>query len=146
MGIRYQTINGKLWSWIRTYLTNRTLCVFGMSYFYISTCGLSLGTGLLCLFLPIMLCCSCAHKIYLLCSKLCSRLKFVLSLLSLFVCKFAWISHYSANTVERLLLGCIYKWQQNTLYVVLDNDCPIRVYQSFVAIFQKYFLLCWHYA
>ena len=40
------------------------------------------------MFLPIMLCCS-AHKIYLLCSKLCSRIKIVLSLLSLFVYKFA---------------------------------------------------------
>ena len=30
--------------------------------------------------------------------------------------------------------------------VLLDNDCSIRVYQSFVAIFQKYFLICWHYA
>ena len=39
-------------------------------------------------FLPIMLCCS-AHKIYLLCSKLCSIIKIVLSLLSLFVYKFA---------------------------------------------------------
>ena len=29
-----------------------------------------------------------------------------------------------------------------TLHVLLDNDCSIRVYQSFAAIFQKYFLLC----
>ena len=36
-----------------------------------------------------------------------------------------------------VLLGCISKWQQNTLYVLLDNDYSIRVYQSFVAIFQN---------
>ena len=47
---------------------------------------------------------------------------------------------------DHILLGCIYKWWQNTLYVFLDNDCSIRVYQSYVGIFQKYFLLCWHYA
>ena len=40
------------------------------------------------IFSPIMLCCS-AHKIYLLCSKLCSRIRIVLSLLSLFMYKFA---------------------------------------------------------
>ena len=36
----------------------------------------------------------------------------------------------------------------NALYVLLDNDYSIRVYQSFVviAIFQKYFILRWHYA
>ena len=34
----------------------------------------------------------------------------------------------------------------NTLHVHLDNDRSIRVYQLFVAIFQKYFLLCWNYA
>ena len=45
------------------------------------------------IFLPIMLCCS-AHKIYLLCSKLCSRIRIVVSLLSVFVYKFARISHY----------------------------------------------------
>ena len=28
----------------------------------------------------------------------------------------------------------------NTLHVLLHNDYSIRVYQSFVAIFQKYFL------
>ena len=36
---------------------------------------------------------------------------------------------------------CIYKWQQNTLYVLLDNDCSISVYQSFAAILQKYLIL-----
>ena len=39
------------------------------------------------IFLPIMLCCT-AHKIYLLCSKLCSRIRIVLSLSSLFKYKF----------------------------------------------------------
>ena len=43
--------------------------------------------NLFCLFLPIMLWCS-AHKDYLLCSKLCSRIRVVLSLLS------AWTNHY----------------------------------------------------
>ena len=51
-------------------------------------------------------------------------------------------SQFTADNLERLLLGCIYKWQQNTPYVLLDNDCSITVYQSFVAILQKYFLLC----
>ena len=32
---------------------------------------------------------------------------------------------------------CIRVYKQNTLYVLLDNDCSIRVYQSFVAILQK---------
>ena len=45
------------------------------------------------IFLPIMLCCS-AQKSYLLCSKLCSKIRIVLSLLSLFVYKFVRISHY----------------------------------------------------
>ena len=40
------------------------------------------------IFLPIMLCFS-AHKIYLLCSKLFTRMEIALSLLSLFVYKFA---------------------------------------------------------
>ena len=51
-----------------------------------------------------------------------------------------------ADNLKTVLLGCIFKWQQNTLHVLLDNDYSVRVYQSFVAIFQKYFLLCWHYA
>ena len=42
-----------------------------------------------------------------------------------------------ADNVKRLLLGCISKWQQNTFHVLLDNDYSIRVYQSFVAIFQN---------
>ena len=41
------------------------------------------------------------------------------------------------NFRKTVLLGCIYKWQQNTLYVLLVNDCSIRVYQSFDAIFKK---------
>ena len=45
------------------------------------------------IFLPIILCCS-AHKIYLLCSKLCSRIRIVLSLLSRFMYKFSWISQF----------------------------------------------------
>ena len=40
------------------------------------------------IFSPIILCCS-AQKFYLLCSKLCSRIKIVLSLLSQFIYKFA---------------------------------------------------------
>ena len=36
-----------------------------------------------------------------------------------------------------VLLWCIYKWHQNTLHVLKDNGCSIRVYQSFVTIFQK---------
>ena len=38
---------------------------------------------------------------------------------------------------KTVLLECISKWQQNTLHVLLDNDYSIRVYQSFVAIFQN---------
>ena len=53
---------------------------------------------------------------------------------------------YSRRFRKAVLSGCIYKAQQNTLYVLLNNDCSIRVYQLFVAIFQKYFLLCWPYA
>ena len=53
---------------------------------------------------------------------------------------------YSRQFRKAVLSGCIYKAQQNTLYVLLNNDCSIRVYQLFVAIFQKYFLLCWPYA
>ena len=41
------------------------------------------------------------------------------------------------NLGRLILLGCIYKWQQNTLYALLDNDCSIRVYQSFVAVLQN---------
>ena len=55
-------------------------------------------------------------------------------------------SLFIADNIETVLLGCIYKCQQNTLYVFIGNDCSIRIYQSFVASFQKYFLLCWHYA
>ena len=40
------------------------------------------------IYLPIMLCCS-AHKIYLLCSILCSSIRIVLGLLSLFMYKFS---------------------------------------------------------
>ena len=39
---------------------------------------------------------------------------------------------------KTVLLGCIYKWLKNTLYVLLDNDRSITVYQSFAAIFQNY--------
>ena len=52
--------------------------------------GIVIGTSLLCSFFTYyaMLCYS-AHKIYLLCSILCSRMKIVLSLLSQFINKFA---------------------------------------------------------
>ena len=43
---------------------------------------------------------------------------------------------------KTVLLGYIYKWQQ----LHLDNDCSVRVYQPFVAIFQKYFVLWWRHA
>ena len=43
---------------------------------------------------------------------------------------------------KTVLLGCIYKWQQNALYVSLGNDCSIRVYQTSVAIFQTMLALC----
>ena len=51
------------------------------------------------IFLPVMLCCT-AHKIYL----LCSRIRIVLSLSSLFIYKFTGISHYLyiADNVKRL--------------------------------------------
>ena len=59
----------------------------------------------------------------------------------------AYITTYSRQFRETVLLGCIrVNLQQSTLQVPLDNDCLIRVYQSFAAIFQKYFLLCWHYS
>ena len=98
------------------------------------------------LFLPIMLCCS-AHKIYLLCSKLCSTIRIMLSLLSLLILYMnKSIATYSRQFRKTALLECIYRWQLNTLHALFGNDCSIRAYQSFVAIFQKYFLLCWHYA
>ena len=109
---------------------------------------LQLGMGLLRMHnsLPIMLCCS-AHNIHLLCSKLCSRIILVLSLLSLFIYIQICMSKslLKADNLERLIyvLGCIYK-----LYVV------------FVAIFKNisYYtgimlnafsdllcsILCWH--
>ena len=49
--------------------------------------------------------------------------------------KFTLINRYLKR------LGCIYKWQQNTLCIFLDSNCSIRVYQLLVTIFQKYFLL-----
>ena len=86
--------------------------------YLLSYTSIYVGAGLLCLFF-IMLCCS-AHKIYL----------GYVSLLSLFT----YIS-----IIKAVLLGCIYKWQQRSLYVLLDNYCSIRVYQSFVVIFSKLF-------
>ena len=41
------------------------------------------------------------------------------------------------HTPKNILLGCISKWQQDTLHVLLDNDYSIRVCQSFVAIFKN---------
>ena len=93
---------------------------------------------MLIFYLLAMLCCS-AYKVYLLCSILCSRIRIVLSLLSLFIYKFAWISHYSRQCTKTGLLGCVYKCHQIMLYVLLKNNCLIRVYQSFVAIFKKIF-------
>ena len=78
----------------------------------------------------------------------------MLTLLSLYM-------HEKVNTYIRqfrktVLLGCIHKWQQ----IHLHNDCSIRVYQSFVAIFKIFPImldimlnafsdllctkLCWH--
>ena len=75
--------------------------------------------------------------------KLCSRMNCV-HVLSLFITIYIQIcmnkSKLIADNLERLLF--IAKWQQNTPQVLLDNDCSIRVYQSFVIIFQNYFLLC----
>ena len=53
---------------------------------------------------------------------------------------------YSRN-LKTVLLGCIYKWQQNILYVLLGNDCSVRVYQSiiccnFLKIFPIMLALC----
>ena len=45
------------------------------------------------------------------------------------------------NTV---VLWCIYKCQQNTLHVFVDNGCSIIEYAN--DLHQKYFLLYWHYA
>ena len=94
-------------------------------------------------FLTITLCYN-AHKIYLLCSKLWSRIRIVLSLLSdsLFIYK---MQFRKTNLLKM------------ALYVLLDNDCLIRVYQSFVVIFKIFPIvlalclmlsvtskLCWH--
>ena len=48
-----------------------------------------------------------------------------------------------ADNLERLFYQGVFI--NGRLYVLLNNDCSIRVYQSFVSIFQKYILLCWHY-
>ena len=78
------------------------------------------------IFLPIMLCCS-AHKIY----PLCSRIRIVLYI-QICINKSLLI----AENLETVLLGCIYRWQQNN--VLFDNDCSIRVYQSLCCIFSNY--------
>ena len=54
-----------------------------------------------------------------------------------FMYKIAQTSHKQFR--KTVLLGCIYTWQQNTLCVLLDNNCSIRVYQYFGAIYQKLF-------
>ena len=56
------------------------------------------------------------------------------------------ITTCSRQCRKTVLLGCIYKWQQDTSHILSDIDCSNRVYQSFVANFQIYFLLCWNYA
>ena len=45
------------------------------------------------------------------------------------------VTTYRRHFRKIVLLGYIYKWQQN---VLLDNDCSIRVYQSFVTIVKKF--------
>ena len=40
---------------------------------------------------------------------------------------------------KTLLLGCIYNWRLSKLPVFLDNDCSIRIYQSFVTIYKNSF-------
>ena len=80
-----------------------------------------------------LICYAAVLIIYLLCSKLCSRIGIVLSL-QICMNKLLLIA-------DNVLLGCIYKWQQNIPHVLFDNDCSIRVYKSFVTVFQKYFLL-----
>ena len=91
-------------------------------------CLQSVGTGLLCLFLPIMLCCS-AHKIYLSCSKLCLRIRNVLSLFSLFmyiqVCmnKLLLITQFR----KTVLLGCLYKWQKTQLPGIFSKTMTVQL-------------------
>ena len=50
-----------------------------------------------------------------------------------------------ADNLVRLFLGYVYKWQQNALYALLDNDCSIRVYHhllQFFKIFPIMLILC----
>ena len=86
------------------------------------------------IFVPIMLCCS-AHKIYLLCSKLCSR-RIVLSLLSIIYSCYYQYLYANFHNKSTLIVDNVFirVYKQNALYVLLDNDCSIREYQSFVAI------------
>ena len=52
-----------------------------------------------------------------------------------------------AEILERLFYwGVFINGSKMHCMFYIDNDCSIRVYQTFVIIFQKYFLLCWHYA
>ena len=54
------------------------------------------------------------------------------------------VYHIVTNTIYKdCFIKVYYKRQQNTcMHVLLDNDCSVRAYQSFVAIFQTYFLSC----
>ena len=45
-----------------------------------------------------------------------------------------------ADNLERLFYYGVFKNDSKTHF---NNDYSIRMYESFVAIFQKYFLLCW---
>ena len=61
-----------------------------------------------------------------------SRIRIVLGLLYHYIQICINKSLHIANNVETrkiVLLGCIYKWKQNTLHVLLDNNCSNRVCQ-----------------
>ena len=61
-------------------------------------------------------------------------------LLLLSLCKFVWslLTSISKDFYQGVFVNGS---KIGILHVLLDNDCSIRVYQSFVAVFQKYLLL-----
>ena len=58
------------------------------------------------------------------------------------------ITHELIHWNSGRILGCIYKWQQNTLHFLLDNFAmivPLEYINQLLQFFKNY-ILCWHYA
>ena len=83
------------------------------------------------------------YKSYLLCSKLCPRIRIVLNLflLSMYrICVNKSLLIY--RQFRKIVLLGLFIDGSKILCVLSDNDCSIWVYQSFVANFQIYIPLC----